>query len=109
MGATGNQIKIEPPYGVILDELRHGSAVPFLGAAASLSADGTLPSGSQLAEADIASTQWETVPQGVGHLLLRRTIHGFSGMGTDERQGVERIGQAVAVDGWRRSPTGSPA
>jgi hypothetical protein len=48
------QPRIEPPYGAILDELRLGKAVPFLGAGASRLAalDGRpspLPSGSQLA------------------------------------------------------------
>jgi SIR2-like domain len=46
---------LEPPYGIILDELRSGNAVPFLGAAASRvgykDGDPTfLPSGSQLAD-----------------------------------------------------------
>jgi SIR2-like domain len=45
---------IEPPYGIILDELRSGNAIPFLGAAASrvvCSADDSvlLPSGAELA------------------------------------------------------------
>lgn len=51
MGPEPSATKIEPPYGVILDELRDGKVVPFLGAAASLSQDsGALPSGSALAE-----------------------------------------------------------
>jgi NAD-dependent SIR2 family protein deacetylase len=51
MAAQPGSLKIEPPYGVILDELRYGSAVPFLGAGASFSpGPGALPSGSELAE-----------------------------------------------------------
>ena len=45
---------IEPPYGIILDELRSGHAIPFLGAAASRvgyteGSPAFLPSGAQLA------------------------------------------------------------
>ena len=46
---------IEPPYGIILDELRSGNAIPFLGSAASrvgcrAGDPAFLPSGAQLAD-----------------------------------------------------------
>lgn len=50
---SGRRSKLEPPYGAILDELRVGKAVPFLGAGASKltteGSGGTLPSGRELA------------------------------------------------------------
>src|SRR5262245_17911149 len=53
MNQSTQPAAIEPPYGIILDELRAGNVVPFLGAAASrVCASGavpTLPSGAELA------------------------------------------------------------
>ncbi len=53
-GDAGGQERIEPPYGIILDEIRSGNAVPFLGAGSSLlpprAGDSSLlPSGAELA------------------------------------------------------------
>src|ERR1700761_8380453 len=50
-----SSLRIQPPYGIILDELRSGKAIPFLGAAASrvgyIAGDKTyLPSGCDLSE-----------------------------------------------------------
>jgi SIR2-like domain len=50
---SDQRIEPEPPYGPIIDELRHGRAIPFLGAGASRVNVGAgephLPSGSELA------------------------------------------------------------
>jgi hypothetical protein len=55
MGIAAQPVIIEPPYRIILDELRSGNAIPFLGSAASRvgSLDGSpaiLPSGAQLSD-----------------------------------------------------------
>lgn len=54
MSNAAQPAEIEPPYGIILDELRSGHAIPFLGSGASRvmsgdSAPPILPSGVQLA------------------------------------------------------------
>jgi hypothetical protein len=59
---------IQPPYGIILKELRHGSAIPFLGAAASRvgykDGDPTyLPSGADLAEALAKEAEFPSLDQ----------------------------------------------
>jgi hypothetical protein len=55
MGSAAQPVTIEPPYGIILDELRAGKAIPFLGSAASRvgggdGASAILPSGAQLSD-----------------------------------------------------------
>src|ERR1017187_8014564 len=55
MGSAAQPVIIEPPYGIILDELRAGNAIPFLGSAASRVGGGDgapaiLPSGTQLSD-----------------------------------------------------------
>ena len=55
MGGAAQPVIIEPPYGIILDELRSGNAIPFLGSAASRVGCGhdtpaILPSGAQLSD-----------------------------------------------------------
>jgi len=55
MGSVAQPVIIEPPYGIILQELRSGNAIPFLGSAASRVGGGDgdpaiLPSGAQLSD-----------------------------------------------------------